>query len=310
MDRVAEIAIETPTRTPLLLQAVAALGRRYPFFSGNYSLVNSSRFSGLFPRSSEVVWCPSPGGRMLVPLQDDVGRCIYFTGDYDRKISWLVRKILRSGDTALDIGANLGVVTLVMAKAVGPRGIVHSFEPNPIMTTMLRKSIDRSYQNVRLHDVALGSADAVSSLYVPPSNIGAGSLVRFKDALHTATVMCQVRKLSDIAKNENISSIRFVKIDVEGFENEVLLGAEDILSELRPDAIVLETNQPSDVIFRDSPPISTLLRHRYRFLAIPKTLLSMDVVDFDIEQQKHSPSHDVLAVPAEKYETILKTIRS
>jgi FkbM family methyltransferase len=247
---------------------------------------------------------------MLVPLQDEVGRCIYFTGDYDRKISWLCRKILRPGDTALDIGANLGVVTLVMAKAVGPRGTVHSFEPNPSMTTMLRKSIGRTYQNVRLHDVALGSADAELNLYVPPSNVGAGSLVRFKDAPHTTAVVCPVRKLSDIAKRENISAIRFVKIDVEGFENEVLLGAEDVLSDLRPGAIVLETNQPSDVIFRDSPPIATLLRHRYRFLAIPKALFSMDVVEFDIKQQKLAPSHDVLAVPAEKYEAILKTIRS
>jgi hypothetical protein len=102
-----------------MLQSIAWIGRFYPFYSGNFSLVNSTRLYR-YGRRSELAWCPSPGGPILIPLNDDVGRCIYLTGDYDRKITWLCRRILRQGDTALDLGA-IGVVTLAMAKFVGSK---------------------------------------------------------------------------------------------------------------------------------------------------------------------------------------------
>ena len=87
------------------MEVFAKIGRLYPFYSGNFSLVNSYRIKQLLHAPNELAWCPSPGGPILVPLNDDVGRCIFLTGDYDRKITWLCRQILRLGDTALDIGA-------------------------------------------------------------------------------------------------------------------------------------------------------------------------------------------------------------
>ena len=258
------------------MKSFAKLGRLYPFFSGNFSLVNSPRFKRLVRMPDELAWCPSPGGHILVPLSDDVGRCIFLTGDYDRKITWICRRLLRPGDTALDIGANLGVVTLAMAKFVGPTGRVHAFEPNPSMQKLLGQSIARSYRNVTLHNFALGAEDAMLELHVPPSNVGAGSFVNHRNTSNAGIVKCQVRKLSDIAESEGINEIRLIKIDVEGFENEVLIGANSVLSELRPDAIILETNQVSDTPFYDLPPIATLRRHRYRLLAIPKALILMN----------------------------------
>jgi hypothetical protein len=65
----------------------AKIGRLYPFLSGNFSLVNSKQFKRFVPSSNQVRWCPSPGGPILVPLDDEVGRCIFLTGDYDRKIT-------------------------------------------------------------------------------------------------------------------------------------------------------------------------------------------------------------------------------
>jgi FkbM family methyltransferase len=285
------------------MEALAKLGRLYPFLSGNFSLVNSARIKRWVNTPNELAWCPSPGGPILVSLSDDVGRCIFLTGDYDRKITWICRQLLRPGDTALDIGANLGVVTLAMAKFVGPTGHVHSFEPNPAMQDLAAQSIARSYKNVTLHRLALGSEDAELELRVPPSNIGAGSFVNHKQNAQTKVVRCPVRKLSDITASEGIKNIRLIKIDVEGFENEVLTGASDVLSQMRPDAIILETNQVSDIAFRDLPPIATLLRHQYRLLAIPKALFSMKTREFEISQPR-APSHDVVAIPAEKYETV------
>jgi FkbM family methyltransferase len=286
-----------------LQTAAASIGRLYPFLSGNF------RLSGFFPKSSDLAWCPSPGGPLLVPLADEVGHCIFFTGDYDPKITWLCRKLLRLGDTALDIGANLGVVTLAMAKAVGSTGRVHAFEPNPKMIELLKQSIARSFQNITLHEMALGSQDAELELHVPPTNYGAASFIRFRDALHTTSVKCPVRKLSDVVAAEAVGAIRLIKIDVEGFENEVFLGGEDVLTKNRPDAVIIETNSPPELPFREISPIATLRRHDYRFLALPKAMFTMRVAEFDVEQQHAPPSHDVLAIPAEKYHSILELLR-
>jgi FkbM family methyltransferase len=276
-----------------MLQFVATLGRLYPLYSGNFSLVNSRRLSS-YGRRNELRWCPSPGGPLLVPLDDAVGRCIFFTGDYDRKITWLCRKLLRPGDTAIDIGANLGVVTLAMAKFVGPSGRIHCFEPNPAMQNLLSQSINRSHRNVRLHKVALGAEDAELELHIPRDNVGAGSFVHYLDT--AKTIKCPVRRLADIIEAEAINHVRLVKIDVEGFENEVLLGSGILLSRLRP-VIILETNEAFDKPFREYPAIATLIKNDYLFFSIPRTLLSMHVADIDTNQVG-APSHDVVAVPS------------
>jgi FkbM family methyltransferase len=276
--------------------AIAAISRCYPLLSGNFSLINYSKFSGIFARFKGLHWCNSPGGPLLVPLDDAVGRCIYFTGDYDRKITHLCRQLLQAGDVALDIGANLGVVTLAMAKFVGPSGRVHSFEPNPLMQRLLRQSIERSYRNVSLHNVALGSEDAEMSLYFSVENAGAGSLIKPRSS-RGESVVCQVRRLDDIIIESDIERIRLIKIDVEGFEKEVLLGARATLTKLRP-IIILETNDPVNIPFKQHPVIATLATHDYSFFAIPKALVSMRLVGVS-QEENGPPSHDIVACPRE-----------
>jgi FkbM family methyltransferase len=287
-----------------MYKSIAKLGRLYPFYSGNFSLVNSRRLSRYGRRPNELAWCPSPGGPILVPLDDAVGRCIFFTGDYDRKITWLCQKLLRPGDTALDIGANLGVVTLAMAKFVSPSGQVHAFEPNPRVHGLLEQSINKTFKNVTLHKIALGSEDTELVLQVPSVNFGAGSFVNFRDAQHTEGMACKIRRLSDVAKELHLANVALIKIDVEGFEGEVLAGATDMISNIRPRAIIFETNEITSKPFRERVPIDILSKLDYRFLAIPKALLTMRVSEFDIGTHD-APSHDVLAVPKEKYEGAL-----
>ena len=87
-----------------------------------------------------------------MPLDDFAGRAAYYVGDLDRKLTGIMRRIVRPGDRVLDIGANLGIVTLPMAMAVGERGAVHAFEPNPVMQEHLERSLRRNgLNNVRLH---------------------------------------------------------------------------------------------------------------------------------------------------------------
>jgi FkbM family methyltransferase len=262
-------------------QIAAVIGRLYPFLSGNFSFVNYSKASRFFPQSNEIKWCPSPGGPLLVPLSDAVGRCIYFTGDYDRKITRLCKTLLSPGEVAMDVGANLGVVTLTMSKVVGPTGHVHSFEPNPMICSLLQQSIDG--RNVSLHRCGLGSEETTLPLHIPTDNRGAASFIQ---NTNRDVVKCPIRRLDNVVSERQIDKISLIKIDVEGFENEVLLGAETVLQSMRP-YIIMETNSGDD------RPLRTLAGHDYRIFSIKKTLFSLSLIESE-------GSHDVLAMPRER----------
>ena len=125
------------------------------------------------------------GADILVPLNDYIGKAAFYVGDLDRKVTEIIKRIVRPGDHVLDIGANLGVVTLHLAKLVGKGGVIHSFEPNPRVADLLIRSIERNgLENVRLHTCALGAEAGTLSLSFPGNNTGQATLttVRSSDA--------------------------------------------------------------------------------------------------------------------------------
>jgi FkbM family methyltransferase len=296
-------------RAPWKYRALAALGRLYPFYSGSAQVAHSKLFRRVAKPESALAYCRGPGGAMLVPLNDFVGRCIYFTGDYDRKISWLCRQTVRRGDVVLDIGANMGVVTLLLARCVGPSGIVHAFEPNPRMGELLTQSASMNgFMNIKLHRIALGSRSGSLELNIPRDNAGEGSFIYHKKRSQCDMIKVPVRRLSEVISEQGITNVRLIKIDVEGFESEVLLGATEILENVRPDLILFEAHETLDIPFFQRPVVQILRRADYRFMALPKSVFSMSLVPIDVQRHDQAPSHDILAVTAVKYPEIFSAL--
>ena len=213
---------------------VSFITRKYPFFSGCGTIANSHLMDVIAPPLPDLVWARSVGGEVLVPLDDLVGRALYFFGDLDPKVTWVIRRLLDPGDIALDIGANLGFLSLFMAKVVGAHGTVHAFEPNPVLCNILKQTFARNHgSNIRLHPVALGASTGEMELRVPRNNLGAASLVRQTSDLVDAHTV-RVVGLDDLVAQESIARASFVKLDVEGFELEVLKGAQKLFSNCRP----------------------------------------------------------------------------
>lgn len=298
---------------PSFRQAVLAhLARRYPLYSGCGTLANSTMLRRLAGESSESVWSRVPGGEVLASLDDYVGRSAFYFGELDRKITWICGRIVRPNDVVLDIGANIGMVTVWLSQLVGHQGRVHAFEPNPVLCDRLVAAIGRNgLSNVKLHPFALGPATSEQSLCIPTDNAGAASLVRQTDPLRSRTISVSVRRLSDVADSENLHAIRFVKIDVEGFEDQVLEGGRSLLQRVRPESILFEMNAPADQHIGDQPVMRLLLEYGYGFFAVPRCTTRMRLVAFDPNTVSHLEGHDVLAVArGASFESIAAAVRA
>jgi len=130
---------------------------------------------------------------------------------------------LRPGDTAIDIGACIGDTTVPMARIVGEEGRVFAFEPNPVAFACLVANT-RFFPQVRCLPYAIGGYKEIIGLTVHP-NVGASSLGG------TAPTYDVVANTLD---SFDLSGVRFIKIDVEGYEYEALIGGVKTIEVSRP----------------------------------------------------------------------------
>jgi FkbM family methyltransferase len=275
----------------MIRDAVAAVSRLYPLKSGCGSFANSAFFRWIDPQGGDDGIIPVMGGRAAIPAGDYVGRSMRFAGDLDPKVSWALEKAILPGDTALDIGGNLGLVTLLMARAVGPSGKVHTFEPQPRMQNYLRQTKALNPKlTIELHEIALGAQDETLFLVIPPENAGSAKLAH--DCLSNDNrIAVQVEKLTDYAKRNGIQKADVVKIDVEGFEAQVLSGAQEFFMAYPPRVIVLEQHKPySNQGLSEA--LSLLRIMGYDLYGLPRALFRPALVPID----RKPVSHDFVAV--------------
>lgn len=283
----------------MLRAALRGLGRLYPLYSGCGSIANSRPWRALMAGAPEeaVAGIRGSRARLIIPTDDFIGAAVYGLGDLDPKVTWVAQRILRPGDTALDIGANLGLVAMAMADAVGPTGRIEAFEPQPRFAALTRRSAAlNGYAHLTLHEVALGRADATVQLHIPAENKGRASIGRAEGADEIITVT--QRDAGALLESLALGPIRLAKMDVEGYETEVVAGAETLLRANPPDAILFELNDYEGA-FRDQPLITQLQGLGYIFAEIPKCLWRMRLNRIDLGTTTGRLANDILAVRAD-----------
>jgi len=158
-----------------------------------------------------------------------------------------IRDNLRAGDTVFDIGANIGVLTILIAKHQNNAvSRVFSFEPEPQNFQQLQQNIGLNDLDSRVfpHQIALGATPGEVSLHVR-GNAGEGrhSIAESKGATDAITVA--LTTCSAFAKQENALP-DVLKIDVEGAEGQVLAGLSELLKSHSPRDIFLEIHSKGD----------------------------------------------------------------
>jgi len=165
-------------------------------------------------------------------------------GCYDVSTTNLFQKILKRGNTVIDVGANLGWFTLLSAGIVGPEGHVISVEPEPLNFSRLSRSVELNrFENVTTIQKALSDREGNATLHLSEGSTGDHSIKW--DSLGGRlgrSIEVRTATLDSISRAYNIRHVDLLKIDVEGLEPEVLLGAKELLEESLIDTIILEWN--------------------------------------------------------------------
>jgi FkbM family methyltransferase len=178
------------------------------------------------------------GRKMVVDLKDYVlGRILYLDGQYEADVHGLMHCMDLQGSVCLDIGANIGLHTIVMSHYVGSSGKVFAFEPEAHNFQLLQRNLKMNEaDNVTALKSAVGSHESTCRLSLNSSNFGdhriskdASANGNFQEVPITTIDVC-LRESPD-------SAVKFIKIDVQGFEYEVMQGMTATLKR-NPDAFI------------------------------------------------------------------------
>jgi FkbM family methyltransferase len=169
---------------------------------------------------------------------DVIGKGIIHLGVYDLVVCEVLSRLCDAGEMALDIGANIGFMTAVLAKRVGRQGRVLCFEAHPEIAQELQKNVvtwqDRDcVRTIRVFSVALSDRNGTVSLECPEAfnrNRGLSRVIedgaREEARGGTRSVPCAT--LDSIL--EGVGAVGVAKLDVEGHEEAVLRGASRTLT--------------------------------------------------------------------------------
>lgn len=201
------------------------------------------RTAGVNPDAGFSRWAPNPyqypsptwrkfqreGVSMQVDISDYIGHYLYF-GFADPSANALF-SLVKPDAHVVDVGANIGWTALRMA-TLASTGWVRAFEPHPLNFSRCQENISRNaVSNLKIFPFALGSSRGMVQMEVrTPSNLG-GNRIAPK---FTGSTPIEVWPLDEIIGTFPDKHIDLIKIDVEGYELQVLRGSLDTLKRCRP----------------------------------------------------------------------------
>ena len=179
---------------------------------------------------------------------DHDGTILYLFGTNDPKVKLTTEALLNPGDTFLDIGANHATIGFAAAQVVGPKGLVHVFEPQRKLGDRIDAAIRPGrYSNVVLHRIGLLDIDGSFELRSPSNHSGCATFVDIGTATHfNASEICIVRAIAPYV-GPLIEGRRFAaKIDIEGAEPKILPW---LLAQPTTRFLIFEASQNSQALY-------------------------------------------------------------
>ena len=160
-------------------------------------------------------------------------------GWYELRTTEIFTQVLSRGDCVVDVGANVGFFSLLAARIVGQEGKVVSLEPEPTSFSLLSKSVQgNNFSNVLLLQKCASDVDGEKRLFLSTTN-NKGTHTIAQNLGGPSLTVPSVRLDSQMSQL-GIDRIDMLKIDAEGAEPEILIGAEQLLSRRRIRNMIIE----------------------------------------------------------------------
>lgn len=175
-----------------------------------------------------------PEGVLFLNRDDPAISAALAMGAYERRETELFRRLVRPGMTVLDVGANLGLYTVIAARLAGPSGRVVAFEPSAENAALLRRNVEgNGLAWVVCERIALSDREGEVRLHVSAENKGEHTILPgvIEEA---AAETVPTTTLDRYLEGHGIGRVDLVKIDIQGAEPIVLDGMRETLATLAP----------------------------------------------------------------------------
>jgi FkbM family methyltransferase len=197
------------------------------------------------PAGKDVLWPYYQGDiRVLVDPSNPIELGMVTCPSYEPELGRVLPRFVQPGAWCIDVGANIGAVTLQLAKRAGPTGRVLAIEPGPPYCERLRRNLalNPSLQG-RVTVLPLGVSDTPGTLQWQAAPHAPFNAHVRPDRIwnsHATDVSIEVATLDTIVRRQRWQRVDFIKVDVEGMEIQVLRGARETLRQFRP-VVLFET---------------------------------------------------------------------
>jgi FkbM family methyltransferase len=210
--------------------------------------LNRPRMAATYLGNAKILLESAFGHLMVVPGTDrSITPHLIRDGYFDRTLTDFISKAVKPGSTFIDVGANVGTYSLIAAERVGATGKLVAVEANPRMAQILLDNLEMNGFSSRAEVFAIAAANqnGHGSLYEFSRHEGSHTMVQevanraveeFSEQVTETTV--PARKLDDLFSQIELREADLLKIDVEGFELDAILGARSFLRTAAPDLIV------------------------------------------------------------------------
>jgi FkbM family methyltransferase len=178
--------------------------------------------------------------RVMINTSSDIERRM-LSRSYEPDMLGAIKRFVPIGGVCVDVGANVGALTLAIAAQAGTTGIVHAIEPGKAFATRLRENLAMNpalAARVKVHEIGLSDLEGTAGWQDSACDPGTGSMLWVDPARPVTTV--KVTTLDNLANEINLDRLDLLKIDVDGMDHLVVRGAKGLIQRFQP-VVIFET---------------------------------------------------------------------
>ncbi|MCO5936053.1 FkbM family methyltransferase [Mucilaginibacter sp. RB4R14] len=212
-------------------------------FIRNWNLPGKERLAHFFSPSNQlktqikdgIVWLNTEDIAIYTTADNYIEWTILSTGTYEDEINKLIRISLKPGENALDIGGNIGLQSIRMSQCVGNGGKVYAFEPLNHLQEKFKKNVSLNKAvNVTLLPFALSDTETEAEFSINKNAWNQGTFSLNDSQVHTDKQTVYVKIADNLSEVQSLNHLALIKIDVEGYEYQVLRGLTNTLKQHKP----------------------------------------------------------------------------